>query len=776
MPEDLTILERPVNMPHDQPIAATIVEERSPSGATIFDDPAGDRQVATSKVNLAAGGQFMAYRLTEPIKVASGEADLWLAESADGRRVVIKLYRWEVRPKAEIVEKLGAISRECVVEVYERGVVPDGRHYEVLEHICHGSLADLARGGLAEATVRLTLIELTNAVAALHSANILHRDLKPSNILVRTLEPLDLVLTDFGISSVAEISLHATSVNRTAAYSAPEALTGVVSRASDWWSIGVILLELLTGKRPFEGIDERAVNLALVTRGIAVPDNLPSGWGMLIRGLLTRDHAQRWGEEQVLAWLSGKRDIPVRYNDATLESLTAAGRTYKPYKFKGIDNFSPAELAVALAKSPGDGMKHLGRGFLTQWVKDEVKDFDLTNQLMDLLEDQRLTAEQRLIVAVLAMNPQLPLTWHGEIVNRDWLTGNVDVAIELLESSVPEWLEKLHGDRWLADLREHRGALLGELEQYDSSLDGEVTELLTIACENKAQELAAELRRQYAGSSNPQINQLFQRETLSHPEAVAVAACHRMLLLTEDQANQIRIATVQKRAKELGVALDFKEIVRVVGLNRQMIVNEVSELRKLFVDSSNATLTKLLHAQEPSCEDSIVLLSCGRDLFRTPRQILIATVQERAHELGVFLDLQQIVRVVDLKEQMILNEVSELRKLFVDSTNATLTKLLQATESGHEDSIVLLSCGRDLFRTPNQILIASVQDRARQLGVFPVLDLQEIVRVIRLSEQMILSEISELRKHYVDSTNAKLSKLLRAKELTREDFTVLLSC
>src|ERR1700693_3743516 len=221
--------------------------------------------------------------------VASGEADLWLAVGADGRRVVIKVYRWGVRPKAEIIEKLGAVSRECVVEVYERGVLPDGQHYEVLEHICHGSLADLARSGLSVTTVRLTLIELTNAVAALHSAHILHRDLKPANILVRTLEPLDLVLTDFGISSVAAISPHATSVNRTAAYSSPEALTGVVSRASDWWSIGVILLELLTGKHPFAGIGELAVNYALVMRGIAVPDDLPSGWGMLIRGLLTRD-------------------------------------------------------------------------------------------------------------------------------------------------------------------------------------------------------------------------------------------------------------------------------------------------------------------------------------------------------------------------------------------------------------------------------------------------------------------------------------------------------
>jgi hypothetical protein len=720
------------------------------------------------------GGQFMGHRLTELMKVSSGEADLWLAVGAEGRRVVIKLYRWEARPKPEIVEKLGAISLKCVVEVYERGVMPDGRHYEVLEHVSHGSLADLGRRALAADTLRLTLIELTNAVAALHSASILHRDLKPANILVRTLEPLDLVLTDFGISSVAEISLHATSVNRTAAYSAPEALAGVVSRASDWWSIGVILLELLIGRHPFADIDERAVNLALVARGISVPDNLPSGWEILIRGLLTRDYAQRWGEKQVRAWLSGKRDIPVRYIEAASESPTVAGRSYRPYKFMGIDYSSPAELAEALANSPGEGVKYLSRGLLTQWVKDEVKDFDLTSYLMDLLEDKGLTANQRLSVAILAMNPKLPLTWCGEVVNQDWFVGNVIVAIELLESSVPAWLEKLRGDRSLADLVEHRRALVADLKQYDPSLDKEVATLLTVSHENKAQELAEKLRRQYAGSSNPRINRLFQQETLRHAEAVGVAACQRNLLMTEEQAEKTRIPAVQKRANELGVTLDLEQIVRVVGMNKQIFVHEMSELCQLFVDSTNAKLTKLLQAKEPGREGAILLLSCSRSLFRTPKQFLIANVLDRAQELGVSLDHQQMVRVVELNDQMLVNEISDLRELFVDSTNARLRSLLRGKEPSREDSIVLLSCGRDLFRTPNQILVATVQEQARQLGIF--LDLNKIARVIGLSEQMIVSEMKELRRGCVDSTNDKLTMLLQAENSTWEESMLLLSC
>jgi hypothetical protein len=142
---------------------------------------------------------------------------------------------------------------------------------------------------------------------------------------------------------------------------------------------------------------------------------------MLIRGLLTRDPDKRWGEDQVREWLSGRRDIPLHYTDAGPESMRAAAHPYRPYKFQGRVYASPAELAVALATDPNEGAKHFGRGFLKRWVEEDVKDFDLTSQLIDVEEDQRLTAEHRLTVTVLAMSSRLPLTSHGEVVNRDWL-------------------------------------------------------------------------------------------------------------------------------------------------------------------------------------------------------------------------------------------------------------------------------------------------------------------------------------------------------------------
>ena len=553
--------------------AATACPTTTPgSEATLIETPDATKPAA---VVLTAGFEIDGWWFRETIKVTSGEADLWIATGSDSQTAVVKVFRWGLRPKAEIEAKLSKVSRAQVVEVYGRGVLPDGRHYEILEHIRHGTLADLGKGGLPPARVKEVLKELADAVEALHEVGILHRDLKPANVLVRTVEPLDLVLTDFGISSLAELSLHATSAHRTAAYSAPEAMTGVVSRASDWWSIGVMVLELLRGAHPFAGLDERAVNFQLVTRGIEVPPDLAPDWALLVKGLLTRDHAKRWGAEQVLGWLKGKRNLTVHYTAAV-----AAVIGQKPYRFQGQEYGDAASLAVALAEKWEDGVKHWGRGYVLQWIEKDLSDQELASRLHDVREDAGLkTPELQLAVAALVMNPELPLSWHGEVVNREWLAASAPEAKVILESSVSDWLVRLRKDTTLKELRRRLQKAEEALENY--GIKAEEAQVLTAALaeEEAVLTLGAKAQREYYSSSDEKLGRLLAKKELDWDEALVLALASPSLFV--ERAEQAK-AYIKEYKGSLQYAISNGAIKQRKGKLQDLTTQTQERLAEIF--------------------------------------------------------------------------------------------------------------------------------------------------------------------------------------------------
>src|SRR5205823_4343599 len=147
---------------------------------------------------------------------------------------------------------------------------------------------------------------------------------KPGNILVRAEHPVDLVLADFGLATflAGTREMRRTS-SRTSAYAAPEAATGEASRALDWWSLGIVLVELLTGTHPFQRPDGTWMDDVMIVRELtvhdidlsAVPDER---WRLLCRGLLTRAPEQRWGPRETASWRQGgsPRVVEARHGPA----------------------------------------------------------------------------------------------------------------------------------------------------------------------------------------------------------------------------------------------------------------------------------------------------------------------------------------------------------------------------------------------------------------------------------------------------------------------------
>jgi serine/threonine protein kinase len=135
--------------------------------------------------------------------------------------------------------------------------------------------------------------ELGKALHSFSEVGLRHRDLRPNTLLIRNREPLDLVIGGFGSARLSEFDLDIVSPLKVTRYMAPEAIAGGVAAASDWWSLGMVLLEQLTRGECFESINERAYLIHVLANGATLPDDLDPSIGLLFRGLLAKDRHQR---------------------------------------------------------------------------------------------------------------------------------------------------------------------------------------------------------------------------------------------------------------------------------------------------------------------------------------------------------------------------------------------------------------------------------------------------------------------------------------------------
>jgi serine/threonine-protein kinase len=144
----------------------------------------------------------------------------------------------------------GRLSHPNVVQVYDAGET-DGSPYIVMEYVPGDTIAQ--RGKLSYRDAVPLALQACAGLQHAHAAGLVHRDVKPANLLVR--EDDVLKIADFGIARAAELTRltqHGTVLG-TAAYLAPEQAAGKeVTTATDIYSLGAVVYELLTGRAPYE--------------------------------------------------------------------------------------------------------------------------------------------------------------------------------------------------------------------------------------------------------------------------------------------------------------------------------------------------------------------------------------------------------------------------------------------------------------------------------------------------------------------------------------------
>ncbi|XP_064613061.1 ribosomal protein S6 kinase beta-1-like isoform X2 [Liolophura sinensis] len=172
-----------------------------------------------------------------------------------------------------------------------------GKLYLILEYLPGGELfMQLEREGIfMEDTACFYLAEITLAIEHLHSQGIIYRDLKPENILLD--HQGHVKLTDFGLckESINEGAVTHTFCG-TIEYMAPEILTrGGHGKAVDWWSLGALMYDMLTGAPPFTAENRKKTIDKILKAKLCLPPYLTNEARGLIKRLLKKNQTERLG-------------------------------------------------------------------------------------------------------------------------------------------------------------------------------------------------------------------------------------------------------------------------------------------------------------------------------------------------------------------------------------------------------------------------------------------------------------------------------------------------
>jgi len=241
-----------------------------------------------------------------------------------GNRVAIKFIETdyadneEARTRFENEARAAAkLNSKHVVQVFDYGVMPDGRPFIVMEYLSGESLdARLERVGcmsIAETTRIIT--QVGRALVKAHGSGIVHRDLKPENIFLvhDDDDGTDIAkVVDFGIAKFTDTAMGVSSSTRTGSvlgtpyYMSPEQARGLrsVDFRSDLWSLGVIVFRCLTGRYPFEGEAIGDLLVKICTGPLPIPSQVastPPAFDAWFEKAMQRDPALRFSSAIELA-------------------------------------------------------------------------------------------------------------------------------------------------------------------------------------------------------------------------------------------------------------------------------------------------------------------------------------------------------------------------------------------------------------------------------------------------------------------------------------------
>ncbi|WP_437962260.1 protein kinase (plasmid) [Sorangium sp. So ce119] len=313
------------------------------------------------------------YRLVRQI----GEGAMgvvWSAVNvATAREVALKLIH---RPEAEFRLRLQREARNCgalrhrnVIDIYDMGETEAGEPFLVMQLLTGETVAELlARRRKLEPPVAASIgRDVARGLAAAHAMHVIHRDLKPANIFLHREPDMDepvVKVLDFGVAKNLSVNdgLHTVQGGAVGSplYMSPEQVRAEpnVDHRADIWALGVVLFEMLTGMRPFQG-DAQSVFMGILTGEIPTVSRylrrVDQGLVDLIARCMRRERSERIGSAAEVAALLDRYAARGVGADAALRQTADA-----PWPQPGTGGAAAQPGAGGAAAQPGSGSSGAG--------------------------------------------------------------------------------------------------------------------------------------------------------------------------------------------------------------------------------------------------------------------------------------------------------------------------------------------------------------------------------------------------------------------------------